>query len=75
MQRLSFRFNVEDENLALNIFRKYVVTIDRKNHWLKYYFKESKWSKFTMVMFTRIRILIIVSQKSYILNNDIIIVT
>ena len=73
MQRLSFRFNVEDENLALNIFRKYVVTIDRKNHWLKYYFKESK--KFTMVMITRIRILIIVSQKSYILNNDIIIVT
>ena len=44
MQRLSFRFNVEDENLALNIFRKYVVTIDRKNHWLKYYFKESKYS-------------------------------
>lgn len=44
MQRLSFRFNVEDENLALNIFRKYVVTIDRKNHWLKYYFKESKYN-------------------------------
>ena len=86
MQLLSFRFNVEDENFASNVFRKDVVTINKtRNHCLTYHLKEFEkyfeywiyyisWSNFTMVMITRIRILIIVRQKFYISNNDIIIV-